>query len=103
MRISTMEKHVSSVPEMVVQHEFDDEPTYLVNPTTDDTIVKIYAGNYALQLGRLIAAAPELLEALQDVLRLTSHRDYSNEQRINTMRIIKAEVRAAIAKVEVTP
>jgi len=67
-----MSEH-TQVPEMVVQHEFDDEPTYLVNPDTGDTIAFVYAGNYALDLARLIAAASTQNAALVDLLAAVDH------------------------------
>ena len=53
------------------------------------------AGDAMRQPEREVIIA-ELVEALQDVVGLSSHPSYSQEQAINTLRIIKAESRAAI-------
>ena len=51
----------------LMQHEFDDEPTYIVGPGGED-IATIPPGGLAI--ARLIAAAPELLAALEEFIRL---------------------------------
>jgi len=48
-----------------MQHEFDDEPTYIVGPGGED-IATIPPGGLAI--ARLIAAAPEMYEALKQTV-----------------------------------
>lgn len=50
----------------LMQHEFDNEPTYIVQG--EDTIATIDPGPQALIRAQLIAAAPDLLEALAEML-----------------------------------
>ena len=49
----------------LMQHEFDDEPTYIVGPGGED-IATIPPGGLAI--ARLIAAAPEMYEALKQTV-----------------------------------